>query len=192
MLWRGKLYKNDSRMLELLAKNHKVWINMVLGMGASPDVAKDIVQSMYLRIDKYVKDEKKIMYKNDEVNGFFIYVTLKNMYISYKKSKHLNFEVQDEQPSQEVEGSLDSNVEMERAFVRLVKKIDDEIKTWHKYDRILSDKYLKSDYSLRGISEGTGISLTSIFHRMRQNKSILRDKFKEDWDDFKNGDYNLI
>ena len=73
-----------------------------------------------------------------------------------------------------------------------MKKIDDEIKTWHKYDRILSDKYLKSDYSLRDISEGTGISLTSIFHRMRQNKSILRDKFKEDWDDFKNGDYNLI
>jgi DNA-directed RNA polymerase specialized sigma24 family protein len=179
-------------MLELLAKNHKTWVNMVLGMGASPDIAKDIVQSMYLRIDKYVKDEKKIMYKNDEVNGFFIYVTLKNMYISYKKSKHLNFEVQDEEPSKDVEGSLDSNVEMERAFIRLVKKIDDEIKTWHRYDRILSDKYLKSDYSLRDISEGTGISLTSIFHRMRQNKSILREKFSEDWDDFKNGDYNLI
>ena len=179
-------------MLELLAKNHKAWVNMVLGMGASPDIAKDIVQSMYLRIDKYVKDEKKIMYKNDEVNGFFIYVTLKNMYISYKKSKHLNFEVQDEEHSKDVEGSLDSNIEMEKAFIRLVKKIDDEIKTWHRYDRILSDKYLKSDYSLRDISEGTGISLTSIFHRMRQNKSILRDKFKEDWDDFKNGDYNLI
>jgi len=41
-------------------------------------------------------------------------------------------------------------------------------------------------------SEGTGISLTSIFNSMKTNKKMLRDKFQEDWEDFKNGDYNLI
>jgi hypothetical protein len=81
---------------------------------------------------------------------------------------------------------------METAFERLVGKISDEMDTWHKYDKILSEKYLKSDYSLRDIANGSGISLTSIFNTMRENKRILKEKFGEDWEDFKNGDYNLI
>jgi predicted DNA-binding protein YlxM (UPF0122 family) len=81
---------------------------------------------------------------------------------------------------------------MEVAFERLVDKITEEMNSWHKYDKILSEKYLKSDYSLRDIATGSGISLTSIFNSMRTNKQILKDKFSEDWEDFCNGDYNLI
>jgi hypothetical protein len=81
---------------------------------------------------------------------------------------------------------------METAFERLVGKITDEMKSWHRYDRILSEKYLKSDYSLRDIANGSGISLTSIFNSMKENKRILKEKFSEDYEDFKNGDYNLI
>jgi len=39
---------------------------------------------------------------------------------------------------------------------------------------------------------GSGISLTSIFNSMKENKRILKEKFSEDYEDFKNGDYNLI
>ena len=81
---------------------------------------------------------------------------------------------------------------MDSAFERLVAKIDGEMDSWHRYDKLLSEKYLKTDYSLREIAEGTGISLTSIFNSMKTNKKMLRDKFSEDWQDFKNGDYNLI
>ena len=75
-------------MLEKLAENHKIWLRMVKGFGADKETAQDLVQSMYLRIHKYVKDEKRIMYNDDEVNRFFIYVTLKNMYNSYMTARH--------------------------------------------------------------------------------------------------------
>lgn len=179
-------------MLELLAKKHKLWVKMVLGMGASKDIAEDIVQSMYLRIDKYVKDDKKIMYSNDEINRFFIYVTLKNMFLSYKKSKYFFYEIREDEYQTDELLYSDFNYDMEKSFVNLVSKIEEEISSWHNYDRILSEKYFKSDYSLRDISVGTGISLTSIFNTIRTNKKILREKFSEDWEDFKNGDYNLI
>jgi len=179
-------------MLKLLAQKHELWIKMVLGMGASKDIAEDIVQSMYLRIYKYVKDHKKIMYSNDEVNRFFIYVTLKNMFVSYKKSKYFFYEIREDEYQTDDLLYLGSNHEMEESFVKLMCKIEEEINSWHNYDKILSEKYLKSDYSLRDISVGTGISLTSIFNTMRTNKRILREKFGEDWEDFKNGDYNLI
>ena len=181
-------------MLELLATNHKIWIKMVRGFGADYDTANDIVQSFYIRMYDYVKDEKRIMYNDEEVNRFFMYVVLRNMYNTHVKSagKVVLFEVRETDAIDEDETKFHFDEAMESAFDRLVGKINDEMKTWHRYDRILSEKYLKSDYSLRDIASGSGISLTSIFNSMRTNKRILKDKFSEDWEDFKNGDYNLI
>lgn len=181
-------------MLELLAKNHKLWLKMVRGFGADYDISQDIVQSFYLRMHKYVKDEKRIMYNDEEVNRFFCYVTLKNMYFTYinASNKFHFYEIREDDAIDEELREFCFDEAMELAFDRLVVKINEEMDTWHKYDRILSEKYLKSDYSLRDIANGSGISLTSIFNSMRENKKILKEKFSEDWEDFKNGDYNLI
>ena len=180
-------------MLEILAKNHKIWVRMVVSFGCDRDTAQDIVQSFYLRMHKYVKDSSRIMYNDDEVNRFFVYVTLKNMWKSYlsAKNKYQFFDIWEEEGAEEFKEEV-FNYDMDTAFERLVEKIDQEMGTWHRYDRILSEKYLKTDYSLREIAEGTGISLTSIFNSMKTNKKMLKDKFQEDWEDFKNGDYNLI
>lgn len=181
-------------MLELLAKNHKLWIRMVRGFGADRDLAQDIVQSFYLRMHKYVKDGDRIMYNDEEVNRFFCYVTLKNMYRTYMNAENRFqwYEVREDDAIDEELKEFVFDEAMETAFERLIGKISDEMNTWHKYDRILSEKYLKSDYSLRDIASGSGISLTSIFNSMRENKRLLKEKFGEDWEDFKNGDYNLI
>lgn len=181
-------------MLELLAKNHKLWVRMVLGFGADEELAQDIVQSFYLRMHKYIKDEKRIMYNDEEVNRFFCYVTLKNMYKTYisASNKFVWYEVREDDAIDTELQEFAFDEAMETAFERLVEKISYEMKSWHRYDRILSEKYLKSDYSLRDIASGAGISLTSIFNSMRENKRILKEKFSEDYEDFKNGDYNLI
>lgn len=181
-------------MLELLAKNNDLWIKMVRGFGADEELAKDLVQSFYLRMHKYIKDENKIMYNDEEVNRFFCYVTLKNMYKTYKtaSSKFVWYEIREDDAIDEELRDFVFDEVMETAFERLIQKISDEMNSWHKYDKILSEKYLKSDYSLRDIANGSGISLTSIFNSMRENKKILKEKFQEDWEDFKNGDYNLI
>jgi hypothetical protein len=181
-------------MLDILAKNHNIWINMVLGFGADYDLAQDIVQSFYLRMHKYVKDEERIMYNDEEVNRFFCYVTLKNMFKTYMNAanKYTFFDIREDDAIDEELRDFCFDEAMEAAFERLMGKISQEMDTWHRYDKILSEKYLKSDYSLRDIANGAGISLTSIFNSMRENKRILREKFAEDYEDFKNGDYNLI
>jgi len=181
-------------MLELLAKSHTLWVKMVVGFGASPDLAQDIVQSFYLRMHKYVKNEKRIMYNDEEVNRFFCYVTLKNMYKTYKNAanKFVWYEVREDDVIDTELQEFAFDEAMEVAFERLLHKISKEMDTWHRYDKILSEKYLKSDYSLRDIANGANISLTSIFNSMRENKRILREKFGEDYEDFKNGDYHLI
>jgi DNA-directed RNA polymerase specialized sigma24 family protein len=180
-------------MLELLAKDHDVWVRMVVSFGASKDVAEDIVQSFYLRMYKYIKDESKIMYNDDEVNRFFVYVTLKNMWKTYKtsSSRYDFFDIRDDEA---VDDSVDHSIHegMNDAFNKILNDIKDEMNTWHRYDKLLSEKYFKSGYSLREMAKGTGISLTSIFNTIKTNRKILKDKFGEDYEDFKNGDYDLI
>lgn len=180
-------------MLELLGRKHNVWMNMVMSFGCDYQTAQDIVQSMYLRMHKYVKDQKRIMYNDEEVNRFFIYVTLKNMFVSYKnsQSKYKFFDIWEHEGAEDFKTEV-FDVAMDGAFERLLARISGEMSSWHKYDRILSEKYFKSDYSLRDIADGTGISLTSIFNTIKTNKKILKNKFSEDWEDFKNGDYHKI
>ena len=53
--------------------------------------ANELVQEMYLRMYDYTKDVKRIMYNEKEINTFYIYITLRNLYYSkftnYKKKK---------------------------------------------------------------------------------------------------------
>ena len=66
-------------MLELLAKNHLLWVKMVCNMGCPKHLCEDIVQEMYLKINRLVKDKRKIMYGNDDVNRFYVLCYIKKL-----------------------------------------------------------------------------------------------------------------
>jgi len=184
-------------MLEFLAKEHTLWIRMVINMGCSKDVAEDIVQEMYLKLHRLIKDGAKIMYNDDEVNRFYVFVTLKNLYIDYRKAKNryvfFEFDERDEFLEETLLGdNYDSDFDENEAFSYLINKISEEINSWHLYDAKLCNTYFKSNLSLRDISKGSNISLTSIFNSVRNYKKILKEKFEEDVLDFYNRDYHLI
>ena len=42
------------------------------------------------------------------------------------------------------------------------------------------------------MAKETNISSVNIFHTLKKGKNIIRDKFEEDYEDYKNGDYDLI
>jgi len=179
-------------MLEKLAENHTLWIKMVINMGCDKHIAEDIVQSMYLRIHRLVTDEKKIMYNDDEVNRFFIYVTLKNMFVDFVKArnKYTFFEYME---TDDIEESIDDlEFDEQEAFHNLVDSMSSEIMSWERYDIILSQLYFKTDLSLRDIANGSGISLMSIYNSIKNYKNILNNKFMDDYQDYMNGDYHLI
>ena len=184
-------------MLELLAKEHTLWLKMVINMGCSKDVAEDIVQEMYLKLHRLISDQNKIMYNDDEVNRFYVFVTLKNLYIDYRKAKnkytffeYLETDGEDQEDEMFINDMTD--LEKDKAFTNLMSSITEEINSWHLYDAKLCNTYYKSNLSLRDISTGSKISLTSIFNSVKNYKKILKDKFEEDVLDFYNGDYHLI
>lgn len=167
-------------VLELLSTRHKDWCRMVQSFGCPSHMVEDIVQEMYLRMHKYVNEPEKIMYKN-EVNTLFVYISLKNMYADYAKSKS-RFQTTDRIPEMVDEGSAE---EREEAMQVLVHHIWAEVKTWNWYDEKLMTIYIKQEMSMRELSEETKISLSSIFNTLKNGKQRIKTNCKEAYDTWK-------
>lgn len=78
------LIKSGILNVDKLAKHDKLWFKMLKNLGASDDDARDIVQDMYIKIHTLVDDVNKIMY-GDDINKYYIYKTIRNMYIDLCK-----------------------------------------------------------------------------------------------------------
>ena len=78
-------------MLELLAKSHLTWIKYLRSFGCPEDICEDFVQDMYIKVWEYQnKYNKDLMYNGSEVNYYFIYVTLQNLYLEFCRKKKLD------------------------------------------------------------------------------------------------------
>tara|TARA_X000001382_G_scaffold67457_1_gene46860 strand:- start:3517 stop:4098 length:582 start_codon:yes stop_codon:yes gene_type:complete len=187
-------------MMKLLSKYHKLWISMGISMGIPSHLVEDFVQEMYLRLNKYVKEPKKIMYNETDVNKFYVYITIKNLYNDYLKerSRHhmvrlddidVTFEIVEPTP----EAQRKAEIEKQRAEERLIDLIQNEVGSWDSwYDQKLFKVYYETDISMRKLSKDTNISVTSIFNSCKNYKQILNTKLAEDFQDYINGDFHLI
>lgn len=65
-------------------------------MGCPNDLCEDITQEMYIKIDGYVKKNNNSIRYNDDINIYFIYLTLRSLYYDYirksSKIKMIEFE----------------------------------------------------------------------------------------------------
>jgi len=176
-------------MLEKLAVHHTLWIKMLVNLGCQVEDAQDLVQDMYIRLHTLVKDPDRIMYGND-INRHYVWITLRNMYFSSikKKRKITFYELRD---SDDIE-ALDYNTLEDDAFESITSQINTIISSWTVYDKRLFELYFMQGLSLRAISKGSKIGLTSIHRSVLKYKKILQDNLSEDLMDYFNQDFNKI
>jgi RNA polymerase sigma factor (sigma-70 family) len=193
-------------ILNELSKRNKEWHRIALSICKDEHLANDLVQLMYFRILKYIKDIDKIKV-NGKINSLYIYVTIKNIYYQHKnklkKKKRFEYKEYDCFDESNDENNYSSSfvstiedenniMEYETAHQKIIDKIEKEIKTWHWYDEKLFRLYYYTDKSLRKIAKETGISLTSIYNSCKNYKEIIKEKYGEDIADLFNKDYNKI
>jgi len=154
---------------------------MVSSFGCPDHLVEDIVQEMYLRMYKYVETPDKILFENNEINTYYIYVTLRNMYIDYNKVKQripMVYEVVDLDDPALVNYDV---VEYELLMKDLVDDIWSEVDSWYWYDQKMFRVYMETQLSMRDISRETTISLRSIFNTIKNGKQRIKDKFEADY-----------
>jgi DNA-directed RNA polymerase specialized sigma24 family protein len=170
-------------LLKMLGEKHKDWCAMVGSFGCPYDLVEDIVQEMYLRMYKYVDNPERIMYNETEVNTYFVYVTLRNMYLDYVRiKKRINVVHSDDFDVNRYD--TDPN-EAEELLQDLTKQIWKEVESWHWYDEKMFSIYMNTDMSMRTLSKETRISLRSIFNTIKNGKERIKDSLNSQYEDYK-------
>lgn len=156
-----------------------------MSFGVTREGANELVQEMYLRVTKYVDDPDRIMYNEKELNNYYIYVTLRNLFLSSfhvnRKRNHISIS----DMSQEIVSSLECDHEYETTFENLVSKIENIVDSWYWYDKKLWNIHFNNEMSMRRISNETKISLSSIFNTLSNGKKNVRNNTKEEYKKYK-------
>lgn len=191
-------------LLEMLSEKHTDWIKMVRSFSNNnktndENMTEDIVQDMYIRLYDLVKDPDKIMY-NDEINTMYIYVTLKNIYLSYIKQnsknfkspiieidtdEEIDFEYMFNASNEPAETNL-LNIEYEIEKTILEEKIREEIESWNHYNAKLFKIIYYDGVSMRQLERDTHIKLSSIFNTINRCRLKLKDKFEIEYNNLNN------
>jgi len=175
----------------IVAQHHEEYVNTVKGFGEH-FFAEDIVQEAYIKIMKYVRKEQII--KDGEVRKAYMYFVLRNMFLDFKKHKDNKNRVSADVLEYVGEGISSELEEIEKADAlnRVFDKVDTVLKSLHWYDKLLFELYRDSGKSMRQITKETGISTSSVFTTIKKVKTHINDELGEDYQDYKNEDYELI
>jgi RNA polymerase sigma factor (sigma-70 family) len=163
--------------LEQLAKHHREWTKIVQSFGSKEP--EDVVQDMYVRISQI---EQCKWIGSNGINRAYIWITLRNIFLTSVKKQDIIYE----------ELIQDDEQEQNEAFEKLIKIINFEVDKWQEYDKLLFRTYIKTGMSLRDIAQQSHISLRSIFDTVKKCKDRLKDAVGEDYEDYKNLDYDKI
>ena len=194
---------------------HKEWVEIVTNLGGG-SYSEDIVMEAYIKLDKYNCEHKVI--NNGKVSKGYMFFVLRSIFITYIKqsnkvrkinidvlynlsgktwfidesnNNHKTRELKDK--TKEIQQDVVSeDIIRERAYGRICDKIDKELESWHWYDKKIFELYRDTPLSIRGMAKETDISFVNIFHTLKKGKNIINKKFAEDYEDFKNEDYDLI
>ena len=157
-------------MLEKIYESHNKWINTTLKFGCTRDEAKDIVGNMYLIIGGMLKRGLDISY-GDEVNYYYIYLTLKTSFLQMKNKQ-----------TKEKKVSIDLVLDIESGeyvdFDEANEIVLGELENVHWYDRKVYE-LIQGEYSITELSKKTNITYHSLYNTYRKTKQRLKDKIIE-------------
>jgi RNA polymerase sigma factor (sigma-70 family) len=136
-------------MLEILCLKHDLWVKMARGICKDPFLADDIVSEMYLKLKDYDK----------ELNDFYIYFTLKSVWLDWLKAENKRMHCE-----------LSANLAEEEEEQDTIYKVPDCL-TW-KERKILILRY---DNSLREIERRYKINFMTV-SRIEKKAKIKANK----------------
>lgn len=179
----------SAKWLELVAKDHDKWIKLVESFGEH-QYKDDIVQEAYLALYKYTTPEKII--HDGKVSEGYMYFTLKTITYQFYNAKNKIQKISIDDEENIVHLVAQDSLEEQEAFHQICRLIDKEMETWSWYNRKLTEIYRDTDMSIRKIAGATNISFVSIFNTLKNCKNEIKEKLQEEWEDYKNGDFQRI
>lgn len=155
-------------ILELAFKRHKNWIEIVQSFGCNKDTAEDLVQEMYIKLDRIASSGTDLMYK-DDINYFYVFKMLSTMFLDLKRKEGRSIILNlDELP----DGTIDQDMtNYEEKYDTIMTAMDELY--W--YDRKVYE-IIDDGLSISELSRKTKISYYSLYNTFNKVKKFLKTK----------------
>tara|TARA_Y100000114_G_scaffold24814_2_gene20497 strand:+ start:378 stop:929 length:552 start_codon:yes stop_codon:yes gene_type:complete len=183
------MIKRLNDWLRKVAERHNEWVSIAKSFNLK-DYSEDIIQELYLRLWKYANEKKVI--KNGVVSRGYMYFCIRSLAYQYHNTKNKVQKTSIDNTDYHLQIPDKSNLDEQEAFHKICTMIDNHIEGWHWYDRKLFQMYRDTNKSIRGIATQSHISWVSIFNTLKFLKKEIKEEFQEDWEDYKNKDYNRL
>lgn len=159
----------------LIAKKNKTWIEVVVTFGCTKETAEDLVQEMYIKIQKLLEKgvTNDIMY-GDEINYYYIFKTLKSLYIDLKrKGKNIEKFSLDVPLSEAIDNYYKYNVDEIVNYDEEYDKIKISLSKMYWYDRKVYE-IVEEGESLAELSRQSKIHYYSLYNTYNKVKKKLK------------------
>jgi len=184
-------------------------------LGNSNSMAEDIVQDSYLKLSRLGKLHKTInVFDNGDtkINIGYMYMTIRSLAYDYLKADGFNTGVLVSLPNDSSSIERDDEdtfstvaineqilkdyqdnddlIERNEAMGLMIDSMNDVIDNCNWFDKQVYKLYVGSGKSMQDLSDETSISKTSINQAVQRVKSAIREAVREDYIDYKNGEYD--
>ena len=152
------------KTMKMVAAKHNEWLSIVLSFGCKPEIAEDIVQEMYIKIQLKLEKGLDIMYNEKEINYYYIFKTLKSLFYDLKrKGKNITIVSIDDV-------HLTTNdINYEEPY----KKIENELSKMFWYDRKVFE-IINEGESIAEFSRKSKIHYYSLYNTYNRVKNKLK------------------
>lgn len=152
--------------MELLFQKNNDWIEICKSFGLDEETSKDLVQEMYIRIQLKIENDKLDISYNDEINYYYIFKTLRTMFIDlYRKRKRVTI--------------VRNLTEYKKADIYVnydekYKQIQDQLDKMYWYNKKVFE-IVNSGTSIAELSRKSGIPYYSLYNTYKK----VVDKLKQ-------------
>ena len=160
----------SKEVIILVAKKHDTWIDIVSTFGCTRRVAEDITQEMYIKIQLQVEKGLDIMY-NDEINYYYIFKTLKSLFLDLKRRQKgiIILDIDDLSIEGDSEMIETEDVNYEESY----KNVTNALSDMYWYDRKVFE-IINEGESIAAFSRESKIKYFSLYFTYKKVKEKLK------------------
>ncbi len=153
--------------LSEIFKKHKIWIDIVCTFGCNKETAEDIVQEMYIKIDKKIKNGLDINFGTNDYNYYYIFKTLKTLFLDLKR-KESKVKTIDIDTATKYLSDIDN-----RNYDVVYQEVQNQLNKMYWYDKKVFE-IIESGESIAHLSRKSGIPYYSLYNTYKKVKQKLK------------------